>query len=228
MSNAQFRSTLVGLLACLPLMGPAQAVPYLGGAGFNIVDNTTQSSTINAVNLSDPIISSFDSVIIDVVSHTWIGDLTATLTSPNGDSVQLFRRPGDSGVGNSNDWQAGLYTFVASGGGTVPNIGAWAPGTYDITNNPATTQLIPAPNPNTYSVFNGTNLNGLWTLAIQDSAAGDVGSIAGWSMNITSVAGQSGVPEIDPRSGAAPLAATLVLLGFVSSRRRVTVPSAPG
>jgi len=207
-------------------MGTAQAVPYVGGAGFAILDNATGSSTINAVNLPDPIISSFDSVIIDVVSHTWIGDLTATLTSPNGDSVQLFRRPGTGGVGNSDDWQTGLYTFVASGGGTVPNGGVWAPGTYNITNNPTTTQLTPAPNPNTYSVFNGTNLNGLWTLAIQDDAGGDQGSIAGWSMNITSIT-SSGVPEIDPRSAAAPLSATLVLLGFLSSRRRITAPSAP-
>ncbi|CAN5578908.1 hypothetical protein BH20VER1_BH20VER1_02340 [soil metagenome] len=117
-----------------------------------------------------------------------MGDLTVTLTSPSGTSVQLFRRPGTSGLGNSGDWLAGTYTFVLSGGLSFPNTGNTVPGsTYNITSNPGSTQVIPPPNPNTFTAFNGQNLNGLWTLNIRDDAAGDIGAISGWQMNITSV-----------------------------------------
>lgn len=75
------------------------------------------------------IITSFDSLEIDVAGHSWIGDLTATLTSPGGDNVQLFRRPGVSGVGSDGDWLTGTFIFVASGGLAVPNAGNWAAGT---------------------------------------------------------------------------------------------------
>lgn len=205
------------LIACLASAVPALADFYGGGGPIVIPDNNPAgaSSTINAVNLANPTIFSFDSVGITVsTTHTWVGDLTVTLTAPNGTDVQLFRRPGTSGVGNSGDWLAGAYTFVLSGGAAFPNVGNTVPGTaYNITNNSGSTQIIPPPDPDTYTAFNGSNLNGLWTLNISDNALGDTGAISGWSMNITSV------PE--------PTTAALLLiaaggLGVAAWRRRKT------
>jgi hypothetical protein len=180
------------LIACLASAGHALADLYSGGGPIVIPDNLPAggSSTLSAVNLLNPTIFTFDSVTIVVsTTHTWIGDLTVTLTSPGGTSVQLFRRPGTAGVGNSGDWLAGTYTFVLSGGIAMPNTNTnTIPGSsYNITSNPGSTQIIPAPNPNTYTAFTGQNLNGTWTLNISDNAGGDTGAISGWSMNISSI-----------------------------------------
>lgn len=187
------KASLLSLVICVVFVANARADFYGTGPGITIVDLTTQSSTINAVNLLGPNILTFDSVTLTVsTTHTWRGDLTLTLTAPNGESVQLFRRPGTSGLGSSGDWQAGNYTFVLSGGLAVPNNnGNMSPGTYNITNNSGSTQGTPAPDPDTYAIFTGDNLNGLWTFSITDSAAGDTGAISGWGMNITS----SAIPE---------------------------------
>lgn len=168
------------------------ATNYGPGAGFAFPDNNPAggSSTILAINVANPTISSFDSVVIDVsVAHTWLGDLTATLTAPDGiTNVQLFRRPGTTALGSTGDWLIGTYTFVLSGGVAFPQAGNTVPGSsYNITSNPGSAQQVPLPDPDTYSVFTGMNLNGTWTLNISDNATGDTGSISGWSMNITSV-----------------------------------------
>jgi subtilisin-like proprotein convertase family protein len=187
------KKVVFSLLTCLASAGHALADVYTGGGGIVIPDNTPAggSSTISAINILNPTIFTFDSVTIVVsTAHTWIGDLTVTLTSPTGITVQLFRRPGASGVGSSGDWTAGTYVFVLSGGLSMPTTNVATnvtPGTYNITSNPGSTQIIPPSDPDTYSAFTGLNLNGTWTLNISDNAAGDTGAISGWSMNITSI-----------------------------------------
>ncbi len=186
------KAFVLSLIACLVMVVNAQADFYGPGAGIAITDNTTNSSTINAVNILGPNIVTFDSVTVTVSNaHQFIGDVTATITAPNGDNVQLFRRPGTSGFGSNGNWTPGNYTFVLSGGLAMPNSGNVAPGTYNITNNLGSTQLIPVPDLDNYSVFAADNINGIWTFSITDSATGDTGAISQWGMNITSIPEQS-------------------------------------
>jgi hypothetical protein len=120
------------------------------------------------------------------LTHTWVGDLTATL-SHGGQDVQLFRRVGATGAtafGDSSNL-GGDYTFCAAGadfaaaaaaGGTdfvIPS------GTYMQTG--ASLQATPPLDPDDYSVFANQAVAGAWTLSIQDFAGGDTGSLQGWS-----------------------------------------------
>jgi hypothetical protein len=182
-------SATICLTPLLLAAGAAQADLYGPGGPIVVPDNTPAgaSSSIAAVNILNPTIFTFDSVVINVsVAHTWIGDLTVTL-SHNGVDVQLFRRPGTSGIGSSGDWLVGVYTF-ATVGTAFPNTGNTVPGTtYAQTNNSASTQLVPPADPDTFAAFTGMDLNGTWTLTITDNASGDTATISSWSMNITSV-----------------------------------------
>lgn len=173
-----------------------------------IPDVSFVARSLVAANIANPTIMSVNSVTVNVTTaHTWVGDISLILTAPNGDDCQLMRRPGTSGVGNSGDWLVGAYTFVTSGGLAVPNVGNMAPGTYNRTNNAASTQLTPPVDPDTYSVFDGDDLNGSWTLTARDDAGGDTGALGTWSLDITSI----------PAPGSLAL---LGLGGLIASRRR--------
>ncbi len=151
-------------------------------------------------------------------AHTWAGDLSVTLTAPNGDSVHLFSRPGvttATGFGNdANFASAGVYTFVNSGGLTFPVTAPFVtpipPGSYNRSTNFGPPVVTPQ-NTNTYSVFTGDPASGVWTLRVEDWAAGDTGGLAsiGWTMDIT-------VPE----PGSLSLLAGAAILPLMRRRRR--------
>lgn len=124
-------------------------------------------------------------------THTWVGDLTATLVAPNGTSHVLFGRTGTTSAntfGSSSDL-GGTYVFNDAATGTnwwaaaVTN--PVAPGSY------RTTQPGPQPAANFSPVtsidtsFAGvTNPNGTWTLRISDNAQGDTGSVTAASLTL--------------------------------------------
>jgi|RhiMethySRZTD1v2_1073278.scaffolds.fasta_scaffold75102_3 uncharacterized protein (TIGR03382 family) len=187
---------LLSLSASMMLAGTASADVFSGGTGGAIPDSTTSNLlgaqgianfTLNVA--SSGTIASFDSLTINGFAHTWVGDLQVLLIAPNGDDTVIFSRLGNTtatGFGNSNDL-SGNYTFVTSGGTALPTTGLMPAGTYN----------RGGPNPNAavvqtnvgdldaFSVFNGDNVNGIWTLRIMDFANGDVGNITGWSFNAT-------------------------------------------
>lgn len=203
------RKFMTAAVAGLSLAAAASADVYGPSAPIGAIPDVSSISSIIAVsNVPAPTIASVNSVTVDVTTaHTWVGDITLTLTAPNGDDVQLMRRPGTAGAGNSGDWLAGAYTYVATGGLAVPNVGNMGPGTYNRTSNAASTSTPPAPDADDYSVFVGDNLNGNWTLTARDDAGGDVGTLGTWSLDITST------PE--PTS-----LGLLALAGLAAFRRR--------
>jgi hypothetical protein len=160
------------------------------------------SSTINT-NVGSPF--TVVGVSFNGLAHTWVGDLSMTLTGPGaGNSFNFFFRPGQTtptAVGQNGDFLAGnSYSF--SDAGIAWNTGATIPsGDYAPIRSPfAAPQTI-----NSFGAMNGSD--GAWTLTIGDFAGLDVGGLQGWSLIVKPV----------PTPGAAAL---LGLAGVAGLRRR--------
>jgi subtilisin-like proprotein convertase family protein len=96
-------------------------------------------------------------------THSWINDLTVTLTSPQATVVTLW-----DGICNSEDnFDLNFDDDATPGALPCPPIGG---GTYQ----PATV----------LSAFNGENMSGTWTLTISDGANADGGALEGWGLEI--------------------------------------------
>ena len=124
--------------------------------------NVTITSTIDIT--SSNIVS--DANLTLDITHTWINDLTATLTSPSGTSVVLFANPCDPGS-SVNDISA---TFDDAG---TPVVCSNAPG--------ISGTVMPSA---ALAAFNGESMSGTWTLTILDSYNGDGGALNAWSLNL--------------------------------------------
>jgi len=96
-------------------------------------------------------------------THSYVGDLTVTLTSPAGTSVILF----DQVCNNNVNFDINLddQAILAS----IP-----CPPTGSQTAKPA----------NPLSIFNGENSLGTWTLEIKDNFNDDGGALSGWGVSI--------------------------------------------
>jgi subtilisin-like proprotein convertase family protein len=116
-------------------------------------------------------------------THTWVGDLRFTLTSPCGTTF-LFDRPGlatSTGCcGNSADL-GGVYTFDLSAATVIPETGGGpviAPGSYrpsDLVGNPHNWAGVTFP----------CTAAGNWTLTGVDGASGDLGNLIDWAIEVT-------------------------------------------
>jgi subtilisin-like proprotein convertase family protein len=103
------------------------------------------------------------------ITHTWINDLTATLTSPSGTVVQLFSNECDPNASINNI----AATFDDSGTALVCG------------NNPGISGIVIPEQ--LLSVFNGQNSTGVWTLTVSDAFNQDGGSLNSWSLNVCTV-----------------------------------------
>lgn len=156
------------------------------GSSFKFTTGSITCSTVASTNIpiaisatGTPTITSTISIpsggnISDVnvtmnITHTWINDLTATLTSPTGTIVQLF-----SGECNPNASINNIVaTFDDSGIAIVCG------------NNPGISGTV-MPN-QALSAFNNSNSSGTWVLTISDSFNQDGGALNSWSLNICTV-----------------------------------------
>ncbi|MCO6161574.1 reprolysin-like metallopeptidase [Flavobacterium sp. NRK F7] len=103
------------------------------------------------------------------VTHTWINDLTATLTSPSGTVVQLFSRECNPNASINNV----VATFDDSGVAIVCG------------NNPGISGTVMPRQ--SLSAFNGQSSTGTWTLTISDAFNQDGGNLNSWSLNVCTV-----------------------------------------
>lgn len=130
------------------------------------------------------------------LSHTWMGDITATLIAPNGASKTLFGRTGAttaSGTGDNSDLGA---TYVFSDTAPAPPSGGWwqestvrsaaevmTAGTYRSTDSGGAGAVNPMPPTNLTAAFAGIpTSNGNWTLRVTDGCQVDTGSITAASL----------------------------------------------
>jgi subtilisin-like proprotein convertase family protein len=116
------------------------------------------------------------------ITHTFAGDLTVLLVSPSGQVVTLVNRRGSNadGYGSGGASCAGsLVSFVSND---------IAPGTSAIGVNPGGTET---PISGTYrpesslSPLIGGQARGNWVLFVIDGAAGDVGQLNAFALNLT-------------------------------------------
>lgn len=108
------------------------------------------------------------------ISHTWVGDLRITLTSPDATSVVIMDRPGrlDSGVGCSgND----ILAVLDDSGTVLVEDTCFS--------NPAIAGTLIPNNP--LAAFNGQSGSGDWSLLVEDVEGGDSGTLNDWSLDAT-------------------------------------------
>ena len=125
------------------------------------------------------------------ITHTWVGDLTLKLVSPDGDTLTLMSRPGLAEVdestgqccGPGTDWLTGEVALFADYGTTDAELmgdGGAAISSTDYFPSPGITAY---PTTSFADLFGGT-MNGTWTLFVGDGAGGDPGMLDAWSLTI--------------------------------------------
>jgi subtilisin-like proprotein convertase family protein len=159
----------------------------------NIPDNNP--SGVNSTRVVSGSGTILDANVTFSITHTQVGDLKVTLTSPGGTTVTLIDRPGvpatTAGCSGDNlnvtldDHAANTAAMLESAcNGTPPAIS----GTY----RPA----------NPLAWFNGENINGTWTLKVIDSRGTNTGSLMSWSLDLKYDDGTSSVPGLLATLGA--------------------------
>lgn len=125
------------------------------------VISTSPETITSTLTIGDNFLIGDINVSLDI-SHTYIQDLTITLTSPNLTIVSLITTP-------CGDFDDIMVIIDDEGTATLP-----CPPT-DSNNYQPTGNL---------SDFDSQSNSGTWTLTITDSASGDGGSLNAWSLSI--------------------------------------------
>ncbi|MFT4667688.1 MAG: subtilisin-like proprotein convertase family protein [Polaribacter sp.] len=141
-------------------------------------EDVDYSSTITVNFNADATISKLR--VLDLnISHTYVGDLSATLTSPSGTVVQLFDRPGvpDSQFGCDNENLLVSFDETAMNDADV----------FEVTceDAPAIGGVYQSIDP--LSFFNNENPTGDWVLTVNDGAGNDGGSINNWQLDFCTI-----------------------------------------
>jgi len=164
---------LVSIMAA-PL---AQAVVIdYNGAGGDVPPAGSLGIFTSDIVVADNLWINDVSITLTDFSHTWVGDILATLESDDGTTIELFGTPGV--LGPNND-VSGTYTFADTGVAGFVSAGNPIPsGTY-------------APD-ESFSAFGGLSSLGTWTLTLNDQYGGDSGAVRSWTLSID---GDYHVPE---------------------------------
>jgi subtilisin-like proprotein convertase family protein len=167
--------------------GPAQpqAVATFNGGPVTIPNSGSGSpypSTINVTGMTGLVTKV--TATLSGLSHTFPDDIDILLVGPGGQSVVLM-----SDTGTSLDVSGVTLTFDDAAAAGLPDSAQIVSGTFRPTNIGAG-DTFPGPAPAApygaaLTAFNGTNPNGIWSLYIFDDLGGDTGSLAGWSVTIT-------------------------------------------
>ncbi len=140
-----------------------------------IPDNLPAGATSTAVvsGMPGPITSLQVRV---ATTHTWVGDLIYTLTSPGGTTITLLDQPGVPATTfgcNNNDVNVTFQDGQADPESTCDAAGSAA--AWPVTLAAPVTAL---------STLNGQSGNGTWTLRVSDNAGGDTGTLNDWELII--------------------------------------------
>jgi hypothetical protein len=171
--------------------GGGSAIPAAGPGGGGTWEISQPPSPATAIVSVPEAVVMIDAVVIEGLTHSWGGDVHATLVDPTGAEHNLFLRPGydnpsGSAFGTPGNFTGGTYTIVESGGIDFPMISngaaipadtynqtfdtggaVWTDGANGIANTPLSVIAGPA---------------GDWELRIYDWGNGDNGDFTGWTL----------------------------------------------
>lgn len=167
--------------------GLALAIPDLSVVGADHVINVPTGGNIADLNVRLQ------------VTHTWVGDLCATLTHPNGTtSVTLLSRPGLAAACDATGCcgcSGNNYNITLDDGGSGGTIEALC-GAPNVPVSP------PSYTPDeALSAFNGLDMAGNWTLHLNDNGSGDTGTLDAWTLQfnalpaVSSDCNGNGIPD---------------------------------
>lgn len=175
-------SILLGasLSASLPAIAADTVCDDNGGAGYPITDGGVTNLSI-PFNFGD--ISRLHDVNVTTdITHTWVGDLTVRVTSPeSGTQITMFERPGTA-AGDTAPADSGPYGC----NGNDINVTFDDESPNPRIENAACTATVPvfsgtaqAHNaaPNNLSAWDGESPNGNWGFRLSDSANQDTGTL---------------------------------------------------
>ncbi len=194
MKKHQLSLILLGTALSLAAMSSASAAVYsFNGLGLVIPDSgpaTPSTISVSGIPLSESVVSV--TVTITDYSHTYSNDTFGTVTSAIAEVVTLWNQVGGSEDAVGSDW---VFADTAGAGLTsISQSGTFLP------TGPA------------LSTFNSDNPNGTWTLNVTDVAAQDQGTIASWTLTITTI----------PEPAGAAFAGLVGLVSLVRRRRPAT------
>ncbi|MCA9940455.1 MAG: hypothetical protein KC418_17575, partial [Anaerolineales bacterium] len=142
-------------------------------------------------------------------THTWIGDLTVKLQSPDGNILGVFSRvgyaePADDGqgcCGDSSNLDGTPLLFDDASGDDAETMGNTIGSSEFVCTTDGRCDYYPNPDSvvghSSFADFNGENASGMWMLCMGDSAGGDTGVFQEWTLNIEYGGGGGGgeIPE---------------------------------
>jgi subtilisin-like proprotein convertase family protein len=120
------------------------------------------TSSITTARIAPDLLGSMR--VIVSLSHTFDSDLVLTLIAPNGARITLARNRGGSGDNYVATFDDGAATPI--GAGVAPFNGSFQP-------------------EEPLAALSGISTAGTWTLEIADVAAGDFGTLFGWSIDFS-------------------------------------------
>ncbi|HEX4953669.1 MAG TPA: IPTL-CTERM sorting domain-containing protein [Thermoanaerobaculia bacterium] len=170
---------------------PTEGTSPTPPAGCTATTTTFTQSTPVAIPTGPAVVTStvvvsgvgtylWDANLLTNITHTFAADLDMTIQSPAGTVVTLST---DNGAGNDNVFNGTDWDDDANPAGQVPyttNSGLASDHAY--VNLTLASPLVPE---EALAAFIGENPNGTWTLTVSDDLAGDGGSIASWSVEVT-------------------------------------------
>ena len=146
-----------------PVIGPVAstdvplAVPSSGTGGSDTNDDfTTSAITINNSNYINANVTGI--TVNFTLDHQRDGDLTITLTAPNGSSTTLYSNAGDNGQNFINTTFSDLATKSILAGNAPYSDGPYQPF-------------------NPLAILNGSQVNGTYRLTIDDSVKNNAGEL---------------------------------------------------
>lgn len=117
---------------------------------------TDFNTTSRGIVVSGTIGRIADLTVYVVIEHTWIYDLTITLTSPNGTAITLYNQS----CGSLSTQYQNIQTFFDDAGTAI--------------NCPPVNLEFTIP-VDSLSAFDGQSMNGTWTISVYDNESGDQG-----------------------------------------------------
>lgn len=173
----------LALLACMGCGAAAFGQSFSSTGGPYAIPDSDPNGVKATVDVTGSV-GALKSVSFTNLHHSWVGDLTMTLTDPNNNSVSIMNR---AGVGPNSTF--GL-SFDLSGANSY----SFVPGTADLwanTSNPLPSGAYsPFDNNNGTEVmtnYSGVGGSGTWSLFVTDSAGGDTGGFDVVTLTFTPV-----------------------------------------